>query len=623
MELNKLFDVTIGEGPLVAVAIHHGHELRPAVRDQIAIGDTDRLREEDPHTAAFTEVAPTRFVVLRSRFELDLNRPRERAIYQTPEDAWGLNVWKSELPTDVVDDSIAQYDAFYVALKDTLVALERAHKQFVVFDLHSYNHRREGAQSPEADPAANPEVNLGTGSLDRKRWAPVVDAFLEQLSQREVRGHKLDVRENVRFQGGHLCRWVHENFPTSGCALAIEFKKTFVDEWTGQLDAAWADELKAALASTVEPVLAALRTIKQPRSQPARKPIERPISIGFIVNDVATEEPGYTTIRMALTAKQMGHQVWLMGVGDLAYDADERIRAYARSVPKRVYKNGASFLKDLRGKSGIREKVTVDDLDVLMLRNDPAPDAVTRPWAAQAGILFGRVAMRNGVVVLNDPDGLAKATSKMYFQTFPAEIRPETIITRNRDDIRAFLKDRGKVVLKPLTGSGGQSVFLVRQDDLPNLNQMIDSVSRDGFVIAQDYLPAAESGDMRLFVMNGEALKYKGKYAAFRRLRRGGDMRSNLHAGGTLARAKVDPKALELVEIVRPKLVRDGMFLVGLDIVGDKLMEINVFSPGGFGSAQKFEGVNFSEAVVKSLQRKTQAMAYYRRQFSNLSMAIL
>ncbi len=102
-------------------------------------------------------------------------------------------------------------------------------------------------------------------------------------------------------------------------------------------------------------------------------------------------------------------------------------------------------------------------------------------------------------------------------------------------------------------------------------------------------MPAAEQGDMRLFVMNGRPLRVKGKYAAFRRVRSGGDMRSNIHAGGIKAAAEIDHTALHIAEIVRPKLVQDGMFLVGLDIVGDKLMEINVFSPGGLGSAQQFE----------------------------------
>ena len=163
----------------------------------------------------------------------------------------------------------------------------------------------------------------------------------------------------------------------------------------------------------------------------------------------------------------------------------------------------------------------------------------------------------------------------------------------------------------------------MRSEDVPNINQMIDAVRRDGFVIAQEYLPAAEKGDMRLFTVNGRPLRVKGKYAAFRRVRSGGDMRSNIHAGGTKAAAEVDHTAMSIAEIVRPKLVQDGMFLVGLDIVGDKLMEINVFSPGGLGSAQQFEKTNFSTHVVDAIERKVQYMRYYGRNFDNVEMCTL
>ena len=348
------------------------------------------------------------------------------------------------------------------------------------------------------------------------------------------------------------------------------------------------------------------------------------MKLGLIVNDIKSEEAGYTTSRLGVAAINHGHETWIMSVGDLAYDPDDRIRARARRAPKSKYSTSASYLKDVQGDNAVLERITVDDLDVLLLRNDPAQDAVSRPWAATAAIVFGRVALRHGVVVLNDPDGLAKATNKMYFQTFPEEVRPKTLITRDRDEIKEFARSQGgTAVLKPLSGSGGSGVFLVRPEDMPNLNQMIDAVSRDGYVIAQEYLPAAAEGDTRLFVMNGQPLRHKGKYAAFRRVRLGGDMRSNIHAGGKLREAEIDSTALRVVEIVRPKLVQDGMFLVGLDIVGDKLMEINVFSPGGLGSAQKFEGVNFSRAVIEALERKVQYMQFYRRNFDNVEMAAL
>lgn len=348
------------------------------------------------------------------------------------------------------------------------------------------------------------------------------------------------------------------------------------------------------------------------------------MNIGFVVNDVHSEQAGYTTTRLGMAARNRGHGVWVIGAGDFAYDADEKVRARARPASRKQYKSSEIYLEDIQGRKAIQERITVDDLDVLMLRSDPSTETGFRTWAQSTGIMFGRVAMRHGVIVLNDPNGLAKAMNKMYFQLFPEEVRPRTIITRDRDEIKAFAREQGgRIVLKPLQGSGGQGVFLVEKNELSNLNQMVDAVSRDGYVIAQEYLPAAAEGDTRLFMMNGRPLRYKGKYAAFRRVRAGDDIRSNIHAGGRLRQAEVTDEMLHLAEIVRPKIVLDGMFLVGLDIVGNKLMEINVFSPGGLGSAQKFEKVNFTHAVIGALESKVAYMKYYRRNFDNVEMATL
>ena len=346
---------------------------------------------------------------------------------------------------------------------------------------------------------------------------------------------------------------------------------------------------------------------------------------GFVVNDIRTEEPGYSTTRLAMAAINRGHEAWVMGAGDFAYDSDEHIRARARSAPKQKYTSSDVYLADLQSKvKAKQERITVDELDVLMLRSDPSTDTGMRSWAQTSGITFGRRAMRAGVIVLNDPGGLAKAQNKMYFQSFPEEVRPRTLISLDRDDIKSFVKaEGGTAVMKPLQGSGGAGVFLVRPDDGPNLNQMIDSLTRDGYVIVQEYLPAASEGDTRLFVVNGIPFRYKGKYAAFRRVRAGDDMRSNIHAGGKLKEAEITSEHLRLAEMVRPKLVLDGMFMVGLDIVGDKLMEINVFSPGGLGSAQKFQKVNFAHAVIETLERKVGYMSFYKRNFSNIEMATL
>ncbi|MCO8121678.1 glutathione synthetase [Stieleria sp. TO1_6] len=348
------------------------------------------------------------------------------------------------------------------------------------------------------------------------------------------------------------------------------------------------------------------------------------MKIGFVVNDVMTEKASYTTTRLAMSAVNLGHESFLLGVGDFIYAPDGSIQAHVRSVNNGKYDSLKTFLGEVQSDDNQSQRISLDDLDVLLLRNDPSDDASDRPWAQTSGILFSQLAATRGVIVLNDPFSLANALNKTYFQHFPEQVRPRTCISRDVDDIKAFIADQhDKVVVKPLQGSGGQSVFLIGEDEKANLNQMIEAVIRDGFCIAQEYLPAAVDGDVRMFVMNGRPLMKDGKYAAFRRRNDTGDARSNMHSGGKGVEAEVTDKMLELVEMVRPKLVQDGMFLVGLDIVEDKLMEINVFSPGGLGSSQKLTGVDFTDVVIRDLERKAQYRSYYGATMRNRDIATL
>jgi len=255
----RMWELERGDGPLVAVALHSGHAIRDELAGMLALDNQARLREEDPFTGEWTSMAPSRCVVLRSRFEVDLNRPRDSAVYRTPADAWGLEVWKREPPDDLVARSLNEYDSFYDAIGGLLSDLERRYGGFVVFDLHSYNHRREGSDGPPADEVGNPQVNVGTGTLDRTRWGGVVDRFMASMRSYDFPGGELDVRENVKFSGGYFSRWVHETFPSTGCALAIEFKKFFMDEWTGEPDEHIVAAIGDALLSTVPDVLRELR----------------------------------------------------------------------------------------------------------------------------------------------------------------------------------------------------------------------------------------------------------------------------------------------------------------------------------------------------------------------------
>ncbi len=249
------------DSPVAAVALHDGHDLRAEVCAAMRLGNQERLREEDPFTARWTEVVETRLIVRRSRFEVDLNRPRERAVYRTPEDAWGLHVWRATPSPSMVTASLAQYDAFYAEAGRSLAHMRNRWGRFIVLDFHSYNHRRDGPTASPADWATHPEVNVGTSNMDRRRWAPVVEAALSHLRSAAFMGRTLDVRENVKFTGGHFSQWIHNTFPAHGCAIAIEFRKSFMDEWSGTPDVAHLEAIRRVLAGLVPELEKALKGV--------------------------------------------------------------------------------------------------------------------------------------------------------------------------------------------------------------------------------------------------------------------------------------------------------------------------------------------------------------------------
>ncbi|WP_208542744.1 hypothetical protein [Luteimonas yindakuii] len=349
-----------------------------------------------------------------------------------------------------------------------------------------------------------------------------------------------------------------------------------------------------------------------------------PIALGFVVNDVATEQDNYTTIRLARRACARGHRVAIIGLGDFTYDATGCVRASACIPQRSDYVDDADLLAELQGDDVTRERISVEELDVLMLRSDPAEELETRPWAPNSALLFAQLVAARHVIVLNDPTRLTDASNKTYFQHFPEELRPETCITLDPDEIKSFIAAHdGYGVIKPLQGSGGQSVFVVTPDSGANLNQMIDAVVRDGYAIAQEYLPRAADGDLRLLTLNGKPLQVDGTYACIRRYNDSGDARSNISAGGKYEAAVPDADALRLAEIAAPKLIRDGMYFAGLDIVGDRMMEINVDTPGGINMIEELTGVDFSGHIIEDLERKVRLRDQYDRTLGNVELAML
>lgn len=246
--------------PLIGSAIHNGTLVRPDLAAVMALSDADRLREEDPFTEHFIADVPNRIIVHRSRFEVDLNRARAAAIYRKPEDSWGLSVWRQPLSDEQMDTSLDFHDRYYALLANILSDLEGDFGHFVLLDVHSYNHRRKGADAAPSPQSEAPTINIGTISMDRARWSDVLDPFMQSLRSFEFEGRGIDVEENVAFEGrGEQTRFVHENFPDTGCAIAIEFKKVFMDEWTGEGFEAKINSLRRALSNSLPVLLDCLK----------------------------------------------------------------------------------------------------------------------------------------------------------------------------------------------------------------------------------------------------------------------------------------------------------------------------------------------------------------------------
>jgi glutathione synthase len=347
------------------------------------------------------------------------------------------------------------------------------------------------------------------------------------------------------------------------------------------------------------------------------------MKIGIVVNDVDTEMATAATTVIARAAVARKHEVHMIGVGELTYYSEGRIVALARKAPPRAAESNQRFVDAVQGKRAKRSRVFLDELDVLYLRYNPVEDAGGRMWEQDTGITFGQIAMHQGVLVLNHPYTLVSATNKAYLEQFPEAIRPRSIITRSVEEIQSFHREQNEsIVVKPVHGYGGQDVYLLK-GEATNLKQIVESLSRSSYIIAQEYLPAGRDGDIRLFLVNGRPLQCEGKYAAVRRVNDSGDFRSNLSAGAKPHKAEITEKLLEIADIVRPRLLADGLFEVGIDIVGDKLVEINVISAGGLNAAGRLEGVDFGAEVIRAIERKVTHKRHYGDRIGNLELAVM
>ncbi|MBK8983729.1 MAG: N-formylglutamate amidohydrolase [Ignavibacteria bacterium] len=254
------FKIIKGNSPVIATAIHSGHHVRKEVSDKLLLTEDERLREEDPFTEKFIRFSPTQIIVNSSRFEFDLNRIEEKAIYLTPAEAWGFTVWRERPSEKIIERSLSHYRKFYAEVKTLLNEYVSRYGEIFIYDVHSYNYRRKGPENDADDPEKNPDINIGTGNIDNEYWKNLIKDFKDDLSSFDIEGHKLDVRQNIKFKGGHFSRWINANYGNRICVLSIEIKKIFMNEWTGEIFPDRFALLKKAIQSTMPRVVKNLKS---------------------------------------------------------------------------------------------------------------------------------------------------------------------------------------------------------------------------------------------------------------------------------------------------------------------------------------------------------------------------
>jgi glutathione synthase len=331
----------------------------------------------------------------------------------------------------------------------------------------------------------------------------------------------------------------------------------------------------------------------------------------FVVNSARTQKATYTTLHLGFAAYRRGHDVAFAGVDAISQgDGADIVADVVRPKPGRL-RDVAGYAKSLTGADARRENARLVDFDVIFLRNNPNAGPGDRDRFNPA-LDFGRRLKQLGVLVVNDPDGLSRAESKMYLAGFPVELRPKTVITRNVDRVRAFLRELdGPAIIKPLAGFGGQNVFYVARGQSANVQQMISTVRKDGYVIVQEYLPAVAKGDKRVLLLGGTPLRVGSTVAAYTRMRPKDDIRNNMHVGGSRRPAEFSEAERRLCDLLRPRLVADGLYFVGVDLVGDKILEINVFAPGGIANINELYDVDVGTAIIRDLERKVDLRSVY------------
>jgi glutathione synthase len=304
------------------------------------------------------------------------------------------------------------------------------------------------------------------------------------------------------------------------------------------------------------------------------------MKFAFIIDPIHKLDPTHdSTVAMMEAAQKLGHEVWITEINQLSAIAS---KAWANLQPVQLTPvqlvDGHWQKVEPWYELGDRCQLCLEEMDAVFMRQDPP---VTIPYLYATYILDYIDPQKT--LVVNHPAGVRHANEKMYALQFTNAI-PETIVSQHKSEIRAFTEQQGAGVLKPIGGKAGEGILFLKPDD-PNFNSLVELSTQQGTmpVMVQAYLPAAREGDKRIILLDGEPI------GAINRVPSGTEFRGNMAVGGRVAPTEITQREYEICAQVAPKLREDGLYFVGLDVIGGYLTEVNVTSPTGIREVDLFQ----------------------------------
>lgn len=328
-------------------------------------------------------------------------------------------------------------------------------------------------------------------------------------------------------------------------------------------------------------------------SQTATEPKVKPIL--FMLNDRWSVKTDGTNATLMQACQERGHAVFVTDVVHLQASSASALFAEAIELPDLTTIKSTNSLSTRIAKAKSK-RIELNSLEAIFIRTTPGKDT-SRAWAHRLAIEVMRLASDNGIRVLNHPLGLQKASSKLYTVCLPDEYVPKTLVCHSLKSVQNFADEiAGPLVIKPLIGSQGRDVFFIDGPESLNTRQVVDILGRTGYLIVQEFLPEAREGDIRVLTLDNSLV---GDAAlGIRRTPAAGEMRSNISLGGTASIVELSKRQFSICKRIAKTLHKDGIRFSGLDLIGEKIVEVNVFSPSGLQDLKKRIG---SDSIVDTI----------------------